>query len=197
MTASRLANIGKGDVVYDVGCGDGRVLIGLASSQFNDADADADANAIGCQCTNYVGIEIDADRAEEARQNVLAAYESGSLPRKVRIHIMCANALEVDYNEASVIFLYLVQRGLRLMKPILLRGRDSHSCGTKSTYVNGASSTDVQQRQCNGSNLNVSRRTLRVITYMSPFEDEKYSKRELCEVDHQRGAAWPLFLYHF
>jgi len=190
MTASRLANIGKGDVVYDVGCGDGRVLIGLASSQFNDADADADANAIGCQCTNYVGIEIDADRAEEARQNVLAAYESGSLPRKVRIHIMCANALEVDYNEASVIFLYLVQRGLRLMKPILMRGRDSHSCGNKSTNGN-ASTTDVQSK---GSNVS---RRLRVITYMSPFEDEKYSKRELCEVDHQRGAAWPLFLYHF
>mmetsp|Transcript_6843 Transcript_6843/g.9820 ORF Transcript_6843/g.9820 Transcript_6843/m.9820 type:complete len:366 (-) Transcript_6843:33-1130(-) len=38
---------------------------------------------------------------------------------------------------------------------------------------------------------------LRVITYMAPFRDENYVQRARCKVDHQPGAEWPLYLYHF
>lgn len=50
----RLLNASKSDVVYDIGCGDGRFLITCAQES-------------GCKC---VGIEIDEDRAQEAKQKV-------------------------------------------------------------------------------------------------------------------------------
>ena len=90
------------DVVYDVGCGDGRVLIKFAMLEGTPAG------------TKFVGVEIDEDRASEARENVERSGLSD------RIAIICENALMVDYGDATVVFLYLIPRGLRLIKPVLL-----------------------------------------------------------------------------
>ena len=54
MAAINLLNPKKEDIVYDIGCGDGRFLITCARER-------------GCRC---VGIEIDEDRALEARKMV-------------------------------------------------------------------------------------------------------------------------------
>ena len=91
------------DVVYDVGCGDGRVLIHFARTSRGSAPL-----------AKFVGVEIDETRAEEARRNVAAAGLASA------IKIVCKNALSVDYSEASVIFLYLIPRGLRMIKPVIL-----------------------------------------------------------------------------
>jgi len=204
------------DVVYDVGCGDGRVLIQMASRSVPRSDSDDDranycdndtdnnnSTATSQQsppthqhyCKQFIGIEISTERAEEARSNIRHAQESNQIPSHVSIEIICANALDtgsIDYSKATVIFLYLVPRGLRLIKPIIWPKEeevallDNHDDSEMETPL---SEKRVQQK----SNNRCSRR---VITYMSPFEDEEYVRKELCRVDHQVGAAWPVYLYH-
>jgi hypothetical protein len=135
-----------------------------------------------------IGIEIDADRAEEARRNVTNEmstnhhHDNNSSPC---ITIECKNALHVDYSDATVVFLYLVPRGLRLIKPLLLLQQATTATTTTSTTTN----SDKQKMKGQG--------ILRVITYMSPFLDETPVAKRLVSVPHQKGAAWPIYLYHF
>jgi hypothetical protein len=152
------------DVVCDIGCGDGRVLIQWASSSSSQQSLPI----------TFVGLEIDECRAQEAHENVQQAYESGRIPRHVKVTVHCANAVQAThlYKDATVFFLYLIPRGLRLMYPILKQiVTQQHARDTK-------------------------RQPLKVITYMTPLPNEIYVAKEECCVDHQPGAAWPLYLYH-
>jgi SAM-dependent methyltransferase len=148
------------DVVCDIGCGDGRVLIDWASRQ--------------TLSVAFIGLEICPQRAQQAENNVKKAYASGIIPSHVQVSIHCANAMDALhlYRIATVFFLYLIPRGLRLMKPILLKVAREQ----KLTAQRGE--------------------PLRVVTYMSPLPEETCIAKELCCVDHQPGAAWPLYLYH-
>jgi len=150
------------DIVCDVGCGDGRVLIEWASKQ-----------TLPMQ---FIGLEIDAQRAQQAQQNVQDAYTSGVIAPHVQVTIHCANAVEEThlYKDATVFFLYLIPRGLRLMKPIL---------------------KEIAREQCAGQSDEESE-PLKVITYMAPLPHETYVSKEVCRVEHQPGAEWPLYLYH-
>ncbi|OQR92431.1 hypothetical protein THRCLA_22387 [Thraustotheca clavata] len=88
-----LARVTEEDVVCDVGCGDGRVLL-YAASQLHVA-----------RC---VGIEIDQDRAN----GVLA--KAKELGFQDNFHVYCGNALEMNIDEdVSVLFLFLIERGLK------------------------------------------------------------------------------------
>ena len=140
-------------------------------------------------CKQFIGIEISPERAEEARSNIRHAQETNQIPSHVSIEIICANALDtdlIDYSRATVIFLYLVPRGLRLIKPIVWPKEDAP-----------VTNDDDQTTSQNDSIIRQkSSKCRRVITYMSPFEDEEYVRKELCNVDHQVGAAWPVYLYH-
>ncbi|KAL3816669.1 hypothetical protein ACHAXA_003859 [Cyclostephanos tholiformis] len=196
----KMANLDSDDVVYDVGCGDGRVLIRMASmSVVIPADDDVVIDDYDrCRsprhgrhhhaCKSFVGIEISNDRANEARCNVKRAMESGLIPPHVDVEIICGNALDcrrrrgggggggrgrhssprrhhddddddevmneeeyggddvedyddddcvgmdttVDYSKATVIFMYLVPRGLRLMKDLLWPESNSTSSTSKA-----------------------------------------------------------------
>ena len=194
------------DVVFDVGCGDGRVLIQMASRSVVPVESGTardlssrscadDGRATGRRkqdhhyCRQFVGIEISEERAAEARRNVQSARESEEVPSHVRIDIICANALDteaIDYSRATVIFLYLVPRGLRLIKPIIWPDAGARG-GTGSVDAPNGSS-----RLINGDNGKVKRR---IITYMSPFEGVDHQRKECCEVHHQSGAAWPVYFY--
>jgi SAM-dependent methyltransferase len=148
------------DVVCDIGCGDGRVLIEWASRQTHSVA--------------FVGLEICPERALQAENNVKEAYASGFIPSHVQLSIHCANAMDALhlYRNATVFFLYLIPRGLRLMKPILLKvAREQELTAERGE-------------------------PLRVVTYMSPFQGETCIAKEQCNVHHQPGAAWPLYLYH-
>lgn len=113
--------------------------------------------------TTFVGVEIDPGRADEARANIAAAGLSD------RITVLTENAMLVDYSKATHMFLYLVPRGLRIFKPVLLACRE------------GGGAPPL----------------LEVVTYMAGFLDEKAVKKVTVEVEHQEGAKWPLFLFHF
>lgn len=96
-----LLNIRDGDVVYDIGCGDGNFLTmaaeRLSSSRFI-----------------LKGIEIEPERAAFAEQRVRSKCGPDTL-----VSILASNALEVDYGDGTCFFMYLIPRGLRLILPLL------------------------------------------------------------------------------
>ena len=146
-------------------------------------------------CKQFIGIEISPERVEEARSNIRNAKEMNQIPSHVSIEIICANALDtdvIDYSRATVIFLYLVPRGLRLIKPIVWPNEDEPDNNNNNDDDDSQMSPPSELRMRQTSN----KKCRRVITYMSPFEDEEYVRKELCQVDHQVGAAWPVYLYH-
>lgn len=95
----KLANVGKKDIVYDLGCGDGRVLI-LAAKEFG---------------AKGVGIEIDPLRVFLSR--FLIRYYGVA----DKVVIRKANFFNHDLSGATVVFVYLVPRALTQLMPKLLR----------------------------------------------------------------------------
>jgi SAM-dependent methyltransferase len=92
-----LAGVGPEDVVFDIGSGDGRIVIAAAELH----------GAFG------VGIEIDPDLVVRSRR----AIEEKGLTDRVRI--IQANALDVDLSEADVVTLYLTVSGNEALRPHL------------------------------------------------------------------------------
>ncbi len=81
----RMAAVRQGDLVYDLGCGDGRIVITAARS----------FGARG------VGIDIDPRRIEEANFAARMAGVSGSVRFAVQ------DLFKTDFSEATVLALYL------------------------------------------------------------------------------------------
>jgi ribosomal protein L11 methylase PrmA len=94
-----LARVTKNDVVYDLGSGDGRIVIAAARKY----------GARG------VGIEIDPERVKEARRNARRA----GVGRLAKFRL--EDALTANVAEATVVTLYLLSSGNDLLKPALLR----------------------------------------------------------------------------
>lgn len=81
-----LARVGASDVVYDLGCGDGRIVI-------------AAARIYGAR---GVGVDIDPARIDEAQQNAQRAGVEHLVTFRVE------DARRTDVSEATVVTLYLV-----------------------------------------------------------------------------------------
>ena len=97
----QLANVTKDDVVYDLGCGDGRIVISAAR----------DFGARG------VGIDIDPLLIEEANED---AEEAGVTDR-VRFVVDDIFEDSIDLREATVVALYLLPELNLRLRPKLLR----------------------------------------------------------------------------
>lgn len=93
-----LANVDSSDIVYDLGCGDGRIVITAAQKY----------GAKG------VGIDIDPKRIREARENAVAAEVTD------QVEFIQGDLFEADFSEASVVTLYLLSRLNLRLRPILL-----------------------------------------------------------------------------
>ncbi len=94
----KLANVKSNDVVYDLGSGDGRIVIAAAQKY----------GARG------VGIDIDPERIAESNENATAA----GVTRRVKF--IEADLFESDFSEASVVTLYLLGRLNERLKPMLM-----------------------------------------------------------------------------
>ncbi len=89
-----LAEVKAGDIVYDLGCGDGRIVV-TAAKKFG---------------VKAIGYDIDPQRVKEARENVKKA----GVEHLVRIEE--ADVFTLDLTGASVITLYLLPSlNVRLM----------------------------------------------------------------------------------
>ncbi len=92
-----LAAINDSDVVYDLGSGDGRLVIAAAEARD----------------VRGVGVEIDAELvALSNRRAVEAGVED-------RVEFVEADLFETDFSEASVVLLYLYPKVNRRLQPIL------------------------------------------------------------------------------
>lgn len=89
-----MAEVKEGDIVYDLGCGDGRIVVTAAKKYGVKA----------------VGFDIDPQRVKEARENV-EKNDVGHL-----VTIKQADIFTLDLREASVVALYLLpDLNVRLM----------------------------------------------------------------------------------
>lgn len=91
----KLAKVTKQDVVYDLGCGDGRVLI-IAAKEFG---------------ARGVGIEIDPLRY------FIATLMIYIIKVKDRVVIKRKNFFDEDLSPATIVFLYLVPKAINRLLP--------------------------------------------------------------------------------
>ena len=82
-----VARVGPGDVVYDLGSGDGRIVI-AAVRDFGAARG--------------VGVDLDPQRIAEANENARAAGVSD------RVTFVAQDLFQTDLSEATVITMYLL-----------------------------------------------------------------------------------------
>jgi len=95
----KLADVHKGDVVYDLGCGDGRIVIAAAK----------DFGARG------VGVDLNPERIHEATENARKAGVSGLVTFRE------GDLFHANIDEATVVTLYLLPSVNLRLKPKLLR----------------------------------------------------------------------------
>lgn len=93
----KLAQVNRNDLVYDLGCGDGRIVIAAAKNY----------GARG------IGIDLNPKRIEEANANAKAA-EVENL-----VQFRLGNFYKVDFSDATVVALYLPQTINYELRPIL------------------------------------------------------------------------------
>ena len=98
--ALRLADLGPNDLLFDLGCGDGRVIV----------DA---ARLFGSRA---IGFDVNAARVGQSRHKIRKA-RVGDL---VQVRLQSIMAIP-DLFEATVIYLYLTQRALNTVIPIVRR----------------------------------------------------------------------------
>lgn len=83
----KLANVKPGDVVYDLGCGDG-IIVTTAAQKYG---------------AKAVGIDIDPQRVKEATERAQKMGVSD------KVTILQGDLFEADIKDATVITLYLLQ----------------------------------------------------------------------------------------
>ncbi|EKQ66875.1 ribosomal protein L11 methylase [Leptolyngbyaceae cyanobacterium JSC-12] len=95
----RLADVKSTDLVYDLGSGDGRIVIAAAQQR----------GARG------IGIDIDPQRIQEANENAQKAGVSD------RVEFRQQDLFQTDFSDATVVTLYLLPELNVRLRPKLLR----------------------------------------------------------------------------
>lgn len=95
----KLANLKKGDVLYDLGCGDGRIVI-AAAKQYG---------------VTAMGFDIDPERIAEANANAKAAGVTN------KVKFVNANLFNTDLSKATVITMYLLPTVNMELRPKILK----------------------------------------------------------------------------
>ena len=94
-----MANLKRGETLYDLGCGDGRILIAAAEKYRVKA----------------VGIEISDHLAKRATENVKKAG------LQERVKVVHGNFMQTNLKEADVVTLYLATAANESLRPNLER----------------------------------------------------------------------------
>jgi SAM-dependent methyltransferase len=94
----RLAHVSSKDIVYDLGCGDGRTVI-MAAKKYG---------------AHGVGIDIDPQRIQESIANAKKEGVSD------KVKFLQQDLFESDFHEATAVMLYLLSSLNLKLRPILL-----------------------------------------------------------------------------
>jgi hypothetical protein len=92
-----MAELSEADVLYDLGCGDGRIVI-TAAKKYG---------------TRGVGIDLDPERIKESLTN---AKQAGV---QELVEFRLQDVMKSDVSEATVVTLYLLPESNALLRPIL------------------------------------------------------------------------------
>ncbi len=95
----KMAGVTKADIVYDLGCGDGRIVI-TAAQRF------------GCR---GVGFDIDPERIRECLENAKKAGVTD------RVNFIEGDLFQADFHEATVLPMYLLTTVNLKLRPKILR----------------------------------------------------------------------------
>ncbi|MBE0658529.1 MAG: methyltransferase domain-containing protein [Bryobacteraceae bacterium] len=96
----KLGKAKKGDIHYDLGCGDGRIVI-TAVQKFGAARG--------------TGYDIDPERIKEANENA----ENAGVTDKVKF--ILGNLFDADFRDATLVTLYLLPEVNMRLRPKLLK----------------------------------------------------------------------------
>jgi SAM-dependent methyltransferase len=139
-----LAEVKEGDVLYDLGCGDGRIVV-TAAKRYG---------------VRAVGIDIDPKRVEESRENVRRGGVAG------RVTIKQGDIFQEDLGGASVVTLYLIPNLNARLRPRLARLRPGTRIVSHSFDMKGAKPKKVVK-------LRVGRDGVRTLfLWVVPFEED-------------------------
>jgi SAM-dependent methyltransferase len=94
-----LARVGPNDIVYDLGCGDGRIVI-AAAQKFG---------------ARGVGVDINVKLIADANAAARAAGVAD------RVQFLVQDAMTVDVSDATVVTLYLLSASNVKLRPILTK----------------------------------------------------------------------------
>jgi SAM-dependent methyltransferase len=96
----KLGNVHTGDIHYDLGCGDGRIVV-MAVQKFG--------------AVRGTGYDIDPQRIKEANEN---ARQAGVTDKA---KFVIGNLFEADFRDASIVTLYLLPDVNLKLRPKLLK----------------------------------------------------------------------------
>ncbi len=93
----QLARVDRNDVVYDLGCGDGRIVI-LAAKNYG---------------AHGVGIDVDPERIQESKSNAQKERVADLVEFRLE------DVMKSDFSSATVVTLYLLPESNELLRPLL------------------------------------------------------------------------------
>jgi ubiquinone/menaquinone biosynthesis C-methylase UbiE len=127
----KLADVKSTDIVYDLGCGDGRIVVAAAKNYGAHA----------------VGIDIDPKRIQEAKENArragvedLVRFEENDL-------------FQADIHEASVVTLFLLSSVNQRLRPKLLEDLKPGARIVSNTFSMGDWKPDQEETIPDNENL--------------------------------------------
>src|ERR1700686_2098602 len=119
----KLAGVKASDIVYDLGCGDGRIVIAAAKEY----------GARG------VGIDIDPERVQEARDNARKAGVEALVKFEVN------DLFAADIHNATVVTVYLLPEVNLRLRPKLLKDLKPGARGVSPDFHLGDGKPDKPQ----------------------------------------------------
>jgi ribosomal protein L11 methylase PrmA len=140
----QLAQVKKGDVVYDLGCGDGRIVVRAAQKYGVKA----------------IGIDIDPKRVAESMENV----KKNNVEKMVTIKH--GDIFVEDISDANVVTLYLLESLNKKLKPKLSKLKPGTRIVSQTFSMPGAKPDKVETVKANG-------REYTIYLWTVPFKDEK------------------------
>jgi precorrin-6B methylase 2 len=110
-----MVDLKDGDVVWDLGCGDGRMVI----------------TAAGRKQIRGVGVDLDPRRIEESKANAKEAGVEG------RVEFRVADLFETDFSDATVLTMYLLETVNRKLRPVILSDLEPGARIVSNTFTMG------------------------------------------------------------
>jgi SAM-dependent methyltransferase len=139
-----LAEVKKGDILYDLGCGDGRIVV-VAAKKYG---------------VKAVGFDVDPDRIRASRENVRKNGVDDLVTIKQQ------DIFKTDLSKASVVTMYLLPNLNVRLKPQLAKLKSGSRIVSHSFGMKGAKPKKVERVRLSGGDYKT------IYLWVVPWEEE-------------------------